>query len=91
MSAWHLDVAFLDTAAAAGGFAGAIAGAAENAGEHIRFPVDHVGIVVTACRDQADVFGDGSVGRAGPLTIDNFMEVIGVRNISRLQKGLLLR
>jgi hypothetical protein len=28
------------------------------------------------------------VSRTGPLTIDDFMEVIGVRNISRLQKTI---
>jgi len=87
----HLDVAFLDAAAAACGFAWAIAGAAENAGEDIRIPVDHVGIAVAACGDQADVFGDRGVSRAGPLAIDNFMKVVGVRDIGRLQKKLLLQ
>jgi len=75
----QLDIAFLDAAAAACRLAWAIAGAAEDAGEYVRFPVDHVGIAVAARGDQADVFGDRGVGRAGPLTIDDFMEVIGVR------------
>ena len=74
-----------DAAAAARRLARTIAGAPENAGEDVRFPVDHIRIAVTACGDQADVFGDGSVGRAGPLAINYFVEVIRVRDISRLQ------
>ena len=85
------DIAFFNATAAAGRFAWPVTGAAENAGKDIRVPVDHVGIAVAACSDQADVFGDGGVGRAGPLTIDNFMEVIGVRDISRFQTKLRYR
>ena len=77
--------AFLDAAAPARGFAWAIAGPAEDAGEHIRLPVDEIRVAVMARCDQPDVFGDGSVGRAGPLAIDNFVEIVGVRDIRRLQ------
>ena len=84
----QLDVAFFHTATAARGFARTVAGAAENAGEDIRLPVDHVGIVVLACRDHADVFGNGGVGRAGVLAIDNFMKVVGPRNIGGFQSQL---
>src|SRR5262249_54224832 len=68
-------VFFLDAAAAAGGLARAVAGAAEDAREHVRFPVDHVGIGVAAGGDQADVFGNGRMRRAGPLAIHYFVEV----------------
>ena len=77
--------AFLDPAAPACRFARTIAGAAENAREDIRLPVDHVGVAIAARRDQADVFGDWSMGRTGPLTIDDFVEIVGVRDIRRVQ------
>ena len=45
-------------------------------GKDVRLPVDHVGVGVAACRDQADVFGNGGVGRAGPLAVDDLVEVV---------------
>src|SRR5690242_15183374 len=60
-------------------------GAAEDPGEDVRVPVDHVGVVVTPCGDQPDVFGDWSMGRAGPLAIYDFVKVLGRTDISRLQ------
>ena len=77
-------VLFLDAAAAARGLARAVAGSAEDPGEDVRLPVDHVRIGVAAGCDEADVFGNRSVGRAGPLAIDNLMEVVGVLDIGRL-------
>ncbi len=73
-----LGIALFHATASARGLAGPIARAAENAGEDVRFPVDHVGIAVAACRDQPDVFGDGGMGGARPLAIDNFMKIVGV-------------
>src|SRR6185437_11378512 len=73
----------LDAAAAAGGLAWAIAGASQDAGKHVRPPIDHVGVAVAAFGDQADVFGNGRMCGTGPLAVDNFVEVIGRRNISR--------
>ena len=77
--------AFLDPAPPAGGLAGAVAGAPENAGEDVGFPVDEVRIAVTACGDQSDVLGDRRMGGTGPLAIDDFVEIVGVRDIRRLQ------
>ena len=71
----------LDPAAAAGRLAGPVAGAAQHAGEDVGHPVDHVGIAVAALPDQADVFGHGGVGRAGPLAIDDLVEVSRVGHI----------
>ena len=51
--------------AAAGGFAGAVTGSAENCGEDIRLAIDHVGIGKSALRDQPDVFGTFVVCGAG--------------------------
>ena len=80
-----LGRAFLDAAAAARRLARPVARAPEDSREHVRLPVDEVRVAVAARRDQPDVFGDGSVGRAGPLTIDDFVEIVGVRDIGRLQ------
>ena len=74
-------VLLLDPAAPAGRLAGPVAGAAEDAGEHVGHPVDHVGMVVATLRDQADVLGDGGVGRTGPLAIDDLVEVIRVGHL----------
>src|SRR5204863_3615459 len=80
-----LAVVFLDAPAPAGGLAGTIAGATENSGKNVGMPVDHVGVVVTPCGDQADVFGDWGMGRTGPLAIYDFVEILGCTDISRLQ------
>src|SRR5436309_122117 len=78
-------VIFLDAPTPAGGLAGTVAGAPEYPGENVGVPVDHVGVVVTPCGDQADVFGDWGMGRAGPLAIYDFVEIIRCTDISRLQ------
>ena len=75
-------------AAPASRLARPVAGAAENAGEHVRGPVHHVGICVAARRDQADVFGNGRVGRAGPLAVDDLVKVVGVVDVGGLQRFL---
>ena len=77
------DRLLLDAAAPAGRLAGPVAGAPENAREHVRLPVDHVGVAVAARRDQPDVFGNRRVRRAGPLAIDDFVEVVRGRNVGR--------
>ena len=48
-------------------------------GKHVRLPVDHVGVAVAAGGDQPDVFGNRRVGRAGPLAVDDLVEVVGRR------------
>src|SRR5205823_4136153 len=74
---------FLDASAAARRFAWTIAGASQNSGKHVRFPIDHVGVAVAALRDQSDVFGNRGVCRTGPLAIDHFVKVVGGRDIGR--------
>ena len=71
--------------ASARGLARTVTGAPQNAGEHVRRPVDHVGVAVATLRDQADVFGNGSVSRTGPLTIDDLVEIGRIRDIRTLQ------
>ena len=82
-----LALVFLHAAAAARGLARTVAGAPEDAGEDVRFPVDHVRIAVAALRDQADVFGNRRVGGTRPLAIDHLVEVVGMTDIGRLQKA----
>ncbi len=70
-------------AATAGRFAGTIANAPQDAGKDIRAPVDHVGIRVAAGGNQADVLGNGGVGRAGPLTIHDLVEIVVAADVRR--------
>src|SRR5262249_36782721 len=83
--------ALLDPAAPASRFARTIAGAAENARKDIRLPIDHVGVVITLCCNQSYVFGDRSVGGTGPLTIDDFVKIVGIGDIRRFQNIFLQR
>ena len=76
-------------AAAAGRLAGAIAGAPENRGEHIRFPVEHVGVGIAALRDQTNVFGNIGVGRTRPLAVHDFVEVVRVVDVGGFQTRIL--
>ncbi len=77
------DRRFLDPAAAAGGLARTVAGASQNSGKHVRSPVDHVGVAVAAFGDQADVFWNWRMRGTGPLAVDDFVKVVGRRNIGR--------
>ena len=78
------DRLFLDSAAAAGGFAGPVADSAQNAREDVGFSIHHVGFGELALGDQPDVFGNVGVRRTGPLAIYNPMEIIRFRSIGRL-------
>src|SRR5262249_54210105 len=60
-----------------------VAGAAEDSGKHVGFPVDHVGVAVATCRDQPDIFGNRRVRRTRPLAIHDLVEVVGRRNVGR--------
>jgi hypothetical protein len=80
----------LDAAAPARRFAGAVARSPEDAGKDVRHPIDHVGVAVAAGGDQADVLGDGSVGGAGPLAINDFVEVVGRGDVGGLQDERIL-
>src|SRR5690606_28890940 len=75
------DFRVLDPGAPTGRLAGPVAGPAEDAGENIGSPVDHVRIGETPLRDQADVFGYWGVCRTCPLTIDDLVEVSWIANI----------
>ncbi len=78
----------LHTHASAGRLAGPVAGASENSGKDVGFPVDHVGVAIAARRDQADIFGHRRVRRTCPLTIHDLMEVVRPRNVGRFHLRL---
>ncbi len=80
-----LALVLLDAAAAAGGLAGTIARAPEDPGKHVRLPVDHVRIAVTALRDETDVFGNRRVRGTRPLAVDDFVEIGRIADIGRFQ------
>ena len=73
---------FFNSAATAGGFAGAIAGASENAREHIGLPVDHVSVVVTLLGNQSNIFRDRCMRGTRVLAIDDLVEILRVTDIS---------
>ena len=54
-----LALVLLDAAAPAGGLAGPVAGAPEDAGEDVRLPVDHVGVAVAPCAIRRMYSGTG--------------------------------
>ncbi len=79
----------VDAVAPAGRLAGPVAGAAEDAGKDVRLAVEHVGVGVAALRDQADVLGHIGVGGAGPLAVDDLMEVVRIANVGRSHASVL--
>ena len=82
------SLCLLDASAAAGRLARPVAGAAEDPGEDVGFPVDQVSVAVAACRDQSDVLGDGGVGGASPLAIDDLVKVVGIADDGGSQVSL---
>ena len=77
----------VDARAPAGRLARAIAGAPEDAREHVRLAVEHVRVGVAALGDEPDVLGDVGVRRAGPLAIDDLVEVIGITDVGWFHRG----
>jgi hypothetical protein len=58
------------------------------AGKDVGNPVDHIGVVVAAVADQADIFRDRGVGGAGILTVDNLMKIFRVLYLGRFHEGI---
>ena len=78
------DRLVVDARAAAGRLARSVAGTAQDAGEHVGLPVEHVRVGVPSLRDQPDVLGNVGVRRAGPLAIDDLVEVARIIDVCRL-------
>jgi len=81
---------FFHTASSTGRFAGAIAGSAQDPGENIGLPIDHIGVIIAAQGNHPDILRDRRMGRARILTIDNFMKILGIRKICRFQNMRIL-
>ena len=64
--------------------AGTIADSPQNCREHIRFPVQHVGLGEFALRYQANIVRHIGVRGASPLAVDNFVEVLRLGGIGWL-------
>ena len=79
------DRFFINSAAAAGGFAGTVAYPPENSGKNIRHPVNHIGVFVLFVIDHPDVFRYCRMGRAGVLTVDDLMKIFRILYIGRFQ------
>ena len=75
---------FFDAAAAAGRLTGPVADPPEDAREHVRMPVHHVGVGEAALSNKSNVFGDVGVCWASPLAIHDFVKVVGLRSVRRL-------
>ena len=82
------DRLLLELSPTAGRLARTVACASQNPWEHIRFPVDHIGAVIVSRGDFADIFRDGGVRRARPLTVNHPVKVIRVRDVRRLHDFL---
>jgi hypothetical protein len=66
----------IDASAPAGRLARSVASAAQYGGEHVGRAVEHVGVGVTALRNEADIFGDVRVRRTCPLAVYDSVKVI---------------
>src|SRR6185437_4075900 len=80
-----LGRSLLDATAPARRLARTVARAAENPRKYVRLPVDEIRVAVAASGDQPDIFGNGRVGRARPLAIDDLVEIVGVSDVRRIQ------
>ena len=78
------DRLLLDPAAPAGRLARPVAGAAEDAGEHVRFPINHERVGIAPIGDQPNVFRHRRVRRARPLAVDDLVKIIRVTDVGRL-------
>jgi hypothetical protein len=76
---------FFNTASSTGWFTRAIASSAQYPRKYVGFPIDHIGVVIAAQSDHADVLRYGSMSRTRVLTIDYFMKILGIRKIGRFQ------
>jgi hypothetical protein len=79
---------FLDSASAADRFARSVADPPQDSGEDVRFPVDHIGVIIFFGRDKPNIFRNSGVGGATVLAIYDPMKVLRIMYICRLQKGV---
>jgi hypothetical protein len=68
----------VDAVAPAGRLAGPVAGAAEDAGEHVGLAIEHVGVVEAALSDKTYITGDIRMGRTCPLAVHDLVVIVWV-------------
>ena len=71
------------------GLTRAVANTTENSRKHVRFSVFDVGVGESSLGNQADILRNIGVRRTSPLTVDNFVEVLGFGGISRFHSKLV--
>jgi hypothetical protein len=72
------DGLLIDSPAAACRLTGPVADAAEYAREHVRLAILDIGVAESPLRNEPYIKRYIGMGRAGPLAIDHFVEVVGV-------------
>ncbi|GBF30345.1 hypothetical protein MnTg04_00286 [bacterium MnTg04] len=75
---------FLDPDTTASRLARPVADSAQDAGKHIRLPIQHVGVVESTLGDQPDIARHIRVRRTRPLAIDHLVVIIRVFGIDRI-------
>ena len=80
----------VDAPAPARRLARPVARAPEDAREHVRLAVEHVGVGEPALRDQPDVFRDVGVRRTGPLAVDDPVVVVRVANVGWTHRVVII-
>jgi len=83
------DRLFFNTAAATSGLTRPVTNTPQHARKHIAFPVHDISVRITLLGYEADIGRNRRMGGTGPLTINNFMEVIWIRSISRLHRTII--
>ena len=81
---------FFNPSPTTGRFTGTVADSAEDAGKDVGVPVDHIGIRIPLFRYQTEIFRDRGVGRAGILTVYDFVKVFRIVDICRFQELILI-
>ena len=77
----------VDAAAPAGRLTRPVAGPAEDAREHVRLAIHHVGVGEPPLRDQPDVLGNVGMGGTRPLAVDDAMVVVRIPDVGWLHAG----
>ena len=81
LQAAYCDWFVFDPTAATSRFAGTVAHTTQNSGKDIRLAIEHIGVGKPTLGDQANIVGNVRVGRARPLTVNDFMKVVWLRGI----------
>jgi hypothetical protein len=82
LQATYRDRTIFNTATSACRFTRTVADTTENARKYVGFTIRDIRIAESTLGNQADVLRNVSMCGTSPLTVDNFVEVLGVGGIS---------